>query len=408
MPEKLFLQDYKTGKEYTYANLIKDLNSLTELNIYSREEDLYSVFLHLTASILCKQNLILLDSDFSDSELSALEIDTEKLTSVRNIEPLGIRDQANLIERLMQPSDWQLTLFTSGTTGLPKKVVHTLTSLTRAVRISDRHTSDVWGFAYNPTHIAGLQVFFQALLNGNSLINLYGASRNLIFDLIKCYGITNISATPTFYRMLLPSSETYPTVRKLTSGGEKFDPYLAEQLLQIFPEAKLRNVYASTEAGTILEAKEDIFTITDETLCKVEDGELYIHRILLGESDDVTLDGDWYATGDLVEVISTNPTRFRFLHRKNEMINVGGYKVNPYEVETALEKHPQVKQAYVYGKANSLTGNILIADVVAESNIQEKELRTFLASSLQPFKLPRVINFVDSIELTRSGKLKRT
>lgn len=90
------------------------------------------------------------------------------------------------------------------------------------------------------------------------------------------------------------------------------------------------------------------------------------------------------------------------------MVNVGGYKVNPYEVEQALEQHPLIKQAYIYGKANPVLGNILMADIVAVEPVSERELREFLSPLLQPFKIPRIINFVDSISLTRSGKLKRT
>ncbi|MFO7659662.1 MAG: long-chain fatty acid--CoA ligase [Candidatus Cloacimonadaceae bacterium] len=408
MTDKLFVYDYKTDKSYFYGKLLADLNSITEVREYSCNQDLYTTFLMLISGILHNQNLVLLDSDVSEQELQNLNLSKTDLLRSKTVSELKISSVEELLVKLKEHRDWQLTLFTSGTTGIPKKVVHTLSTLIRAVRISERHNNDVWGFAYNPAHIAGLQVFFQALLNGNAIINLFEAGRDDILHLVKNYGVTNISATPTFYRLLLPLSDSYPSVRKLTSGGEKFDARLTEALLKAFPNAGLRNVYASTEAGTILESKDDTFSISDETLCKIVNDEFFIHKSLLGEGEGIASeDEDWYATGDLVETLEHNPLRFRFLQRKNEMINVGGYKVNPYEVEQVLETHSLVRQAYVYGKANPVLGNILMADIVTSEVISERELREFLNPLLQPFKIPRVISFVKSIELTRTGKLKR-
>ena len=409
MPDKIFLHDYKSGKHYTYRQLLADLNALSHLERYCYKQELYSIFLTIMAANLHQIDLVLLDADFSYQELQKLRIDATKLGEKEHVVSLPINTVDELVGRLTANQDWKLTLFTSGTTGIPKSVTHTFKSLTRAVRISSKHADDVWGFAYNPTHIAGLQVFYQALLNGNTLINLFSAARDTILDLITSCRITNISATPTFYRLLFPLTEVFPSVKRLTSGGEKFDSNLSEKLLDFFPNARLRNIYASTEAGTMLEGVGDIFVLNDEQCYRIVENELYVHRSLLGKGDTTSLEDDeWYPTGDLVEIIQEDPKKFRFLQRKNEMINVGGYKVNPLEVEETICIHHAVKQAYVYGKPNPLLGNIIIADVVSDAGITEKELRDFLQSRLQPYKIPRIMNFVSFIELTRSGKLKRT
>lgn len=408
MPDKLFLYDYKTQNQYTYGQLLSDLQQIREVSKCSCAQDLYLIFLNILSAILHNHNLVLLDSDFSEAELHNLDLSEKDLLRSKSVSELYLRSEDELSDELQKRQDWKLTLYTSGTTGIPKKVVHRLSSLTRAVRISEKHKDDIWGFAYNPAHIAGLQVFFQALLNGNSMVNLFEAGREDVLRLIDDFGITNISATPTFYRLLLPLQDTYQSMRKLTSGGEKFDARLTEALLKAFPNARIRNVYASTEAGTILESKDDTFFITDDSLCRIVNDELCIHSSLLGEGEEVTAkNGEWYATGDLVEIVEQNPARFRFLQRKNEMINVGGYKVNPYEVEQALETHPLVRQAYVYGKASPVLGNVLMAEIVTSGTVSERELREFLSPLLQPFKIPRIISFVKSIELTRTGKLKR-
>jgi acyl-coenzyme A synthetase/AMP-(fatty) acid ligase len=409
MTDKLFLYDYKTGQAYTWAQLLEDINSAAPIPAVFQSKGLYSTFLNIINAIINNASLTLLDSNFSEQELIALGIQKDEYAFLPSREKYNFNDISDLTDEISRHQDWQLTLFTSGTTGIPKKVTHSLKSLTRAVKSHDKRINDVWGFAYNPTHMAGLQVFFQALLNGNTVINLFEADRITALDLITKYRITNISATPTFYRMLMPLETIYLGVKNLTSGGEKFDVKLSEHLAKAFPNARMHNIYASTEAGTILETRDEVFSITDDNLCMIKDSELYIHKSLTGAGEEVSFtDGEWYATGDLVQIISENPTRFRFLSRRNEMINVGGYKVNPHETEQALESHPYVLQAYVYGKENSLTGNVLMADLIVSEPLSEKELRSFLTPLLQPYKIPRIISFVDKINLTRSGKLKRT
>jgi acyl-coenzyme A synthetase/AMP-(fatty) acid ligase len=401
---KLFYVD-RHGQELTYSDLITSVNETLEVPKYCYRPDTMDVFLRLVQSLLYGDDLILLDSDFSTQELRDLGIEPNLLGQSVQVEPRKLYNVDHLIEAISNNHAWRLTLFTSGTTGLPKKVRHSLASLTRFVRKSPHHKDDVWGFAYNPTHIAGIQVFFQALLNGNTLVDLFRTNKNETLDRIEKYRISNISATPTFYRLLLPLEGQYPSVRRLTSGGERFDPRLSEDLGVAFPNAQLRNIYASTEAGSVLQSVNDLFTITDPTLCKIVDNQLHIHASLVGTDLG---DGDWYNTGDLVEFCDDACQRFRFVSRVNEMINVGGYKVNPSEIETALCTHSSVRQAHAYAKSNSLVGNVLIADVVVNGPITERELRDYLRQSLQDFKIPRIINFVERVQTTRSGKLKRT
>ena len=101
---------------------------------------------------------------------------------------------------------------------------------------------------------------------------------------------------------------------------------------------------------------------------------------------------------------------FRFRSRKNELINVGGYKVNPGETEKVILEIEGVQQALVYGKANSILGNVLCAEVqlVEGSTLTELEIRNYLKEQLQDFKIPRRIKFVDFFSLTRTGKIKRS
>ncbi|UCH15069.1 MAG: AMP-binding protein [Bacteroidales bacterium] len=405
-----FLKDI--NKIVDWSALIEDINKENAYNPYCRSKDNYSIFKHIIISMLRRKDLILLDSDFSDSELETLtnRSDFEEFNIRLDKPESSIQNKSELIEKLKSTDDnWKITLFTSGTTGVPKKVTHNFKSITRFVKYSEQNKDDIWGFAYNPTHMAGLQVFFQALLNGNSIINIFQLTKEEIYKEIENNKITHISATPTFYRLLLPCSNSFPSVKRITSGGEKYNEKISFQLSDIFPHAKITNVYASTEAGTLFASENDVFSVKSEfkRLVKIENNELFIYKSLLGKSE-LNIN-EWYNTDDLVEIVSKDPLKFKFISRKNEMINVGGYKVDPNEVEENILNMPGIKDARVFGKYNSVMGNIICCEVVCENEqIQESEIRSFLQSKLQEFKIPRIFKFTNKIDTTRTGKTKRT
>ena len=395
----------ETFSEITYHKLIEDLNQKTECFNHFFYKDVYSFYLNLLFAITQNQDLVLVDTDWSLEEISNYNISPDERIAIEN--PVKIQSAEELASVIIK-SQSTLTLFTSGTTGQPKKIKHSLQNLLRNIKINENQKNLVWGFAYNPTHMAGLQVFLQAIVNGNSLVNIFNNSRVEIFEKIKKYSITNISATPTFYRLLLPIEETYPTVKRITLGGEKSDEKLLDNIQKLFPEAKINNVYASTEAGAIFSAHREFFKIKShlENLIKVVENELYLHQSLLGKSDELDEIKDFYATGDLIEWIDENQKIFKFVSRKNEHINVGGYKVNPNEVEEVLLQNSKIKNAKVFGKPNAILGNILSAEIVVFENqeLEEAEIRNYLEDKLQNYKIPRRISFVEEIGLTRTGK----
>ena len=399
---------FDNGKEYGYEDLLRALNEGVTYYPYYKTSDVFSYFVNLIKSLATNQLLVLLDSDINPSEIDGL--DESKVNVAESIVPTSFRNMDEVVEAV-QNSKSEITIFTSGTTGQPKKVVHSIATLTRSVRIGDRYRGQIWAYAYNPTHMAGLQVFFQAFENQNTLVNVFNQPREYVYKQIREKGITHISATPTFYRLLLPFEQAYESVIRVTLGGEKSDQHLYDSIMKIFPNAKINNVYASTEAGSLFAAKGDCFQIPEaiKDKFKVVDDELLIHKSLLGSSDSFKFTDDYYHSGDLIEWVDEAQGLFRFKSRKNELINVGGYKVNPSEVEVAIQDIEGVRQAMVYGKANSILGNVLCADVVLEPGftLTELDIKKVLGSQLQDFKVPRRIKFVEEISLTRTGKMKR-
>ena len=406
---KIFFSDISANINISFADLIKDLKSIKLYHKFCKQPSFYQYFLRIILAAICDRQIVLLDSDFSDAEIKNMAgVGKDEINAAENIIIPAFNSIDDVLHRIKLAENFEIVLFTSGTTGLPKKVSHTYSSIARHVKCSEKHSDDIWGFAYNPTHMAGLQVFFQALMNKNTIVRLFGLDRNDILKSIKDKKITHISATPTFYRLLLPLNEKLECVKNLTSGGERFDEKTLTSLKNSFCNAKITNVYASTEAGTLFASDGNSFTLKEsiKPFVKIENGELLLHKSILGKSENFT--GDWYNTGDLVEIISEDPLAFRFLSRKNEMINVGGYKVNPEEVEDNLRSISGIANARVYGKKNNILGNIVCAEIILKDpSLGEKFIRGELKKSLQEFKIPRIMKFVENIEFTKTGKTAR-
>ena len=403
---EIFLKD--ADRVYTYDQLLDHINKASDFCPEFQDKNLFAYFSNLLLGLASGNDIYLVDSDFSNEELKSLALN--KINEKKHLDDREYSDFKELLETIRE-SDAKITIFTSGTTGQPKKVTHSYASLSRAVKTGTRFADNVWGFAYNPTHMAGLQVFLQALENRNQIVNIFNLTRAEVYSAIDSNHITHISATPTFYRLLLPYEREFDSVKRITLGGEKASENLYNAIHRIFPTAKITNVYASTEAGTLFASKGSDFVFPKNRPhdFKIIDSELYIHKSLLGKSESLKLIGDFYPTGDLIEWVNEAEGLFRFKSRKNELINVGGYKINPQEVEDAIREISGVTDVYVFGKANSVLGNILCANIVKDntSDISEIDIRKLLSEKLQDFKIPRFIKFVDKIDLTRTGKMKR-
>ncbi|MPS74199.1 MAG: long-chain fatty acid--CoA ligase [Chryseobacterium sp.] len=383
---------------------VNSQNSYIDCYIYP---DLRSFFLNWIFALVNQKSIALMDSDISEKEILSNDLQVDQLIRIGN--PIKVNSVEELVN-LISHSNSEITLFTSGTTGFTRKFTHPLKNLIRKINISDERKNDVWGFAFNPTHVAGVQVFFQAILNQNLLVNVFLAPKDLVINAIDEYKITNLSSTPTFYRLLLPLKKSFDSVKKITVGGEKSDSHLISKIKNAFPNARINNVYGSTETGPLFSSQDDEFFVQENHigLIKVVDDELYIHKDLFGKTTQLNLIDDFYPTGDLIEWINDEQRKFRFTSRKNELINVGGYKVNPYEVEDELTQHSKIRNVRVYGKANAVLGNIICCEIELhpDSELKEEDVRSFLNEKIQNFKIPRKITFVDKIELTRTGKKK--
>jgi acyl-CoA synthetase (AMP-forming)/AMP-acid ligase II len=245
--------------------------------------------------------------------------------------------------------------------------------------------------------MGGLQVIFQALANGNTLVDLYRKDRDSVLMEIKERSVSHLSATPTFYRLLGPPSVSLPLVMRVTVGGELAQGSTFQLIEKMFPEASINNIYATTETGAILFSKNEVFEVNKKV--RITDNILYVK----GPS------GSWYNTGDTVEVCSENPLRFTFTGRSTDIINVGGNNVNPNQIEEILRNHPDIKDALVFGKKNSVLGNILACEIVSRKDSLSKEdvVNHLNSFNLEGFKIPRFFKFKEEVAISDNLKTKR-
>lgn len=407
-----FFIDEANKIKISYDDLVARINAKKGIKKYIYSSNIEDVVTNFVASLYYGYDVVLLDGDFTSKELTLLNVTEEDLNfkelikndkKIKNIDEAieKIKDNINAV---------QIAIYTSGTTGTPKKFIHPLSLLMRNIKISEKHSSDIWGFAYNITHFAGVQVFLQALMNKNPIINLFNKNLDNADMLLEKYKCTCISATPTFYRnFIFVHNEKNVNIKYATFGGEKFDNVLIDKAKNKFPNAKIRNIYASTEVGSLLSGLNDSFKIPEKlkSLVKISsENHLLIHSSLL---ENKKIIDDWYDTNDIVAM--NEDGTFKILSRDSDFINVGGYKVNTEEVESCILQINGVLDVAVIGRANSVLGNILIANIRKDEKYTDTELKKkifdTLKSELQYFKIPRIINFVDNIERNRSGKKVR-
>ena len=391
------------------SDLLRDVNGKRAGRCVIAEENPYDFVVEFITNMVYGFEFFLIDADFSDVEMERMGVSSEMRN--RTIEVTQAKRFSSMDELIAAiQGNWKAWMFTSGTTGLPKMVGHTFRSLTKSVHIGAKHKDDVWAMAFRLSHMAGLQVFFQALLNSNPLVYIFESRPDEACAQLARYNCTHISATPTFFRNLLPYVHEggLPALTRVTCGGERFDTSLAEKIKEKLPTVQVHNIYALTEGGSIFSSKGDFFEIPQgmERFFRVsEDGELLIHRTLLG---DFLFDGEWYNSHDLVQ---KDGNRLMFISRKSDLINVGGYKVNPLEVEEVIKQVPGVRDCVVKGRKNSVLGNILTAEVCLIEGVQpeaaKEEIQRTLKANLQEYKIPRLIKFVSELLKTATGKKVR-
>lgn len=324
--------------------------------------------------------------------------------------------------------DQPLMIRTTGTTGLPKAARHDWRTLMRTARNATPHPEQRWLLAYGTQQFAGIQVMQHVMAIRGTLVAPFPRQPRDGLEAMLREGVSCVSATPTYWRFLLAEARSrgveLPTLTQITLGGEASAPDLLVELERAFPGARISQVYASTEFGSIASVRDGRPGLSTsslwseanpDALLRVMDGQLWVRAGIgmlgyVGEgAEDPTRVGDWVATGDLVEVVGD---RVHFRGRSSEVINVGGVKVHPLPIEERISALPGVALARVFGRPNRLTGAIVATEVVPAGDIAttdtdalKRDIRAAVADLPSAWR-PRSISVVEVLE-TRGAKTLR-
>jgi len=317
-------------------------------------------------------------------------------------------------------------LLTSGTTGRPKLVVHNLTTLAGGIDSSGTLAGGrVWSTFYDIRRYGGLQIFLRAVLTGGSLV--LSSPRETPADFLTRaarFGVTHISGTPSHWRnAILDQSAQAIAPAYVRLSGEIADQSILDCLRSVYPTAKIAHAFASTEAGLAFDVADGLAGFPASLIengpvqMKVRDGSLCIRSPrtavrYLGQTNGVVAGADGFVdTGDLLEL---RGDRYYFVGRRDGVINVGGLKVHPEEVEAVINRHPRVRMSVVRKKKNPITGAVVVADVAlwsAAENGQsarvEQEILGLCRQSLPPHKVPAVVSILPDLPVAATGKLVR-
>jgi acyl-CoA synthetase (AMP-forming)/AMP-acid ligase II len=370
-----------------------------------------------------------LQSLMDDADIDAVVTDHPERWSdshVQRVVPAGPPARAALQVKTERATEW--LMLTSGTSGVPKIVGHTLEALTGAI-VADgpARSAAVWATFYDIRRYGGLQIFLRAIVGGGSMV-LSSPHEALADHLVRLQlrGVTHISGTPSHWRKLLMSgsaSQFFPRYVRLS--GEIADQAVLDGLGAVFPGASIGHAYASTEAGVgfaVNDGREgfpsDIIGVNrDGVEMKVEDGSLRIRsrrtaHAYIGRNAAQLTDRDGFVdTGDMVEL---RGDRYHFVGRRGGIINIGGLKVHPEEIEAVVNRQPEVRMSRAKSRRSPITGSIVVVDVIladdADAGRGDEIRKAILAdckASLAPHKVPAMIKFVPSLDITAAGKLAR-
>lgn len=296
-----------------------------------------------------------------------------------------------------------LFLETSGTTGTPKRIARSFDDVLRGITGTRGVDGGCWLLTYDACGFAGLQVLLTAIAGGGRLLADPMADAAGLVRLATTGGASHISATPSFWRVLLLSGAT-PPLSRITLGGEAVDQPLLDALVSHFPGVPIRCIYASTELGRLFTVADGREGFPAEWLSQPP-GEISFR--IRNDLLEARVGSVWHDTGDLVEI---ERERVLFRGRNDLVINVGGAKVNPTLAERRLLALRGVTDAVVYGIPNPITGAILAADIIAPDWHGDEGWRARVnqaVADLPPPARPRRLRLVEALPLSAAGKKHR-
>ena len=378
--------------------------------------------------VLIEQNKIIVPLDFKNISKNNIKKEIAVINTLitidndDNVKIVKLNNNSTkiiLYLKLIELNKPGLVLFTSGSSGSPKAALHDFEKLLTKFKIKRIPLSTINFLLFD--HWGGLNTLFHVLSNQGTVIFLDKRTPEYVCSLIEKYKVELLPTSPTFLKMLLVSRAynnfSLKSLKIISYGSEPMPESLLIHLNQIFPTIKLQQTYGLIELGVMRSKSE-----SNDSLWVKLGGEGFntrvVDNILHIKSDSVMLgylnapspfsnDG-WFITGDLVEL---KDDFYKIIGRQSEIINVGGEKVFPQEVENIIMQIDDIEDVLVFSEKNTLVGNIVCAKIKYNGNLphpeMKKNIKLYCRNKLENFKIPVKIYFVDnSFESNRFKKYR--
>ncbi len=327
-------------------------------------------------------------------------------------------EKHDLIRSLQQEKQSGLVLFSSGSTGKPKAMIHNMDHLVDSF-MNRRAKKTVILVFLMFDHIGGLNTLLNILATGLKMVLPTSREANDICALIEKQKVAVLPTTPTFLNLLL-MSEAYKkydlsSLKIISYGTEPMPENLLVRLRKVFKKTRFIQTFGTSETGISKTSSKS----SNSTLIKIDDmndeykivsGELWLRSKtqILGylnhDMENFTKDG-WFKTGDMVEV---EEGYLRIIGRNKDIINVGGEKVLPSEVENILLLMPEVADCMVYAEKNAITGSTVAVQAVLNGEVTasdfRKKVRSFCKNKLAAYKIPSRIKIVSGTNVSQRFK----
>lgn len=313
-----------------------------------------------------------------------------------------------------------LILFSSGTTGLPKVILHDFSKLINSFVPPKRQKKLKFLLFLMFDHIGGLNTLLACLNNGSPAIIPDNRNPENILKIIESKKAQVLPTSPTFLNLMLQVDNfqqyNLSSLRLITYGTERMPQFLLEKLNTQIPHVKFLQTFGTSETGilkTVSKSSKSLFfkIINEDLDYKIIENQLFIKSKTLMKNDEKNIDKEgWFATGDLVE--QDEEDYIKIIGRINDVINVGGQKVLPVEVENVINTIEGVIDSTVYARNNAITGQMVCVDIVIKPNLDESHMKNLVKqvckTKLDKYKRPVKIKLSQKIDKTDRFKKNMT
>ncbi len=342
--------------------------------------------------------------------------DSDRWTFAKHARPVTNPLTARLIAR----GNPGLIIFSSGSSGTPKAVLHDLSALLDKFRVPGTAKSTLTFLLFD--HIGGMDTLFNGLANRGTLVTVPVRDPESVCRAIAAHRVHTLPASPTFLNLLLISGawrdHDLSSLKTIAYGTESMPAATLARLEEAFPGVRLAQTYGLSELGVLRTKSKESGSLwvkfTGEGFeTSIRDGILWVRTpaAMMGYriAPDLFDEAGWLNTEDAVEV---DGDYLRILGRVSDLVNVGGRKIYPAEVENVIMEMENVRDVAVTGEPSALTGQLLVARVnLVEPEAFDafkKRLRVFCRERLPVYKVPSKIEVTDAEQFgARMKKMRR-